>query len=67
MAMRKQHNHFLNLKANILFAFFYNALIFKFACVINSVKLIVHFVILQKLDTATNKVKSPVLCKYLPS
>ena len=64
--MQKQHDHFVNLKSNMLFAFFYNTLIFKFVCVIDGLKLIIHFVILQKLTT-TNIAKSPVMCKYLLS
>ena len=47
LTRKKQHDHSLNLKAKVVFAFCYNALIFKFVCVISSLKLIVHLLILQ--------------------
>ena len=48
LTRKKPHDHSLNLKAKLVFAFCCNALIFKFVCVIiNSLKLIAHLIILQ--------------------
>ena len=52
-------------KSKHAFPFCQNALTFKFVCLLNSINLIVHLIILQKLTT--NIVKLPVLCSYLPS
>ena len=47
LTRKKKHSHSLNLKAKLVFAFCYSALIFKFEWPINSLKLIVHLIILK--------------------
>ena len=56
LTTKKQHNDFPNLKTKSVSAFCYNALIFKFVWVINSLKLIVHLIIQRNSHQQHSKI-----------